>query len=222
MSRLRSLFNKLDYHFKNEHLAKEALAHASIIKIKQSTIACERFEFLGDRLLGLIIASYLFENFPQETEGQLAKRHAQLVSSKTIALVMNGIQLKNYIDQELEHNIIPERVISNMGESLIAAIFLDSNYDTVRAIVLALWIPIINAPKLDYQDPKSDLQVYAQQQYNKVPRYHVILQSGTSHQPQFKVSVTLDGGQSAVGTGTSKREAERMAALTLLTDLKIL
>lgn len=208
---------KLNYEFKNQQLLKLALTQSGV----DSKHNNERLEFIGDRVLGLSIAKLLYEMYPDEDEGNLARRHAFLVSTGTLANIAKKID----IEHNLHHGHMTggkiDHVLANAMEAILGAIFMDSNFETAEKIIIELWHDIaaaeINAPK----DAKTALQEYVQKIDNgALPVYEYAEPVGSSHNPTFTATVSALG-KSATGTGQSKKTAGLNAAAELLKILAI-
>ena len=208
---------KLNYKFKNPKLLEQALTQRGV----DVTCNNERLEFVGDRVLGLTVAAMLYEMFPSEAEGELARRHAMLVSTETLADVATEIG----IDRRVRHGHMTagrvRHVWANAMEAVLGAIFMEAGFDAARDVILDLWRDIaardVTAPK----DAKSALQELVQQNTSGgLPRYEYTEPVGASHNPVFSVRVTAMG-HSATATGASKKEASTAAAAALLKILAI-
>lgn len=208
---------KLNYEFKNKQLLELALTQSGI----NSKHNNERLEFVGDRVLGLSIAKLLYEMYPDEAEGNLARRHAFLVSTETLAIIAKRID----IERDLHHGHMTggkiNHILANAMEAILGAIFIDSNFETAQKIIIELWREIaaaeINAPK----DAKTALQEYVQKIDNgALPVYEYDEPIGSSHNPTFTATVSALG-KSATGTGQSKKTAGLNAAAELLKILAI-
>jgi len=208
---------KLNYKFKNPKLLEQALTQRGV----DVTCNNERLEFVGDRVLGLTVAAMLYEMFPSEAEGELARRHAMLVSTETLADVATEIG----IDRRVRHGHMTagrvRHVWANAMEAVLGAIFIEAGFDAARDVILDLWRDIaardVTAPK----DAKSALQELVQQNTSGgLPRYEYTEPVGASHNPVFSVRVTAMG-HSATATGASKKEASTAAAAALLKILAI-
>ena len=208
---------KLDYEFKNKDLLNLALTQSGI-DAKHNN---ERLEFIGDRVLGLSVAALLYEMYPQDAEGNLARRHAFLVSTETLANVARQIELESHLRHGHMTGGKIDHVLANAMEAILGAIFLDSGFETARQIIVDLWRDMaaaeINAPK----DAKTALQEYVQKNGNGIlPTYEYSEPTGASHNPEFTVTVSALG-KSATGTGSSKKLASLNAAEKLLKILAI-
>ena len=206
---------ELNYTFKNKELLNLALTQSGI----DSKHNNERLEFIGDRVLGLSVAILLYEMYPDDNEGGLARRHATLVSTETLAVVAKQIGL----EKDIRHGHITSgkinHVLANSMEAILGAIFLDSGFETARKIITEIWTDLaaaeIEAPK----DAKTALQEFVQKAANgELPVYTYQEPVGSSHNPEFTAIVTAMG-QSATGTGSSKKAASFDAAEKLLKTL---
>ena len=212
----------LKYNFKNEDLLLDALTHTSYLNNIQNN-NFERLEFLGDRVLGLVISDILYRKFPDEKEGELARRMAVLVSGKTLAIIARKLNISDYIkvgDNLTFNDGENYSILSDTMEALIGAMFLDSNYYEVRSFIEEIWSELIlndiNPPK----DPKSRLQELAMASKYDIPIYSNYSRKGSDHSPTFKVLVSIKSLGEAYGEGDSKKEAEIMAASLLLNKIE--
>jgi ribonuclease-3 len=197
---------------------EQAMTHGSI-----GADHYERLEFLGDRVLGLVIAEWLYMHFPDEAEGQLSRRFNHLVAGGTCAQVAREIGVQPHLrlgKQARDDGAIDsDNVLGDVMEALIGALFLDAGMDRARALIRRLWAERVegqaNAPK----HPKSALQEWAAAHGRKSPVYEIIDRSGPHHALHFTVKVTIRGEGEAIGEGSSKQEAQTMAAAALLEQL---
>ena len=208
---------KLNYEFKNKELLNLALTQSGI----DSKHNNERLEFIGDRVLGLSVAAMLYEMYPNEAEGNLARRHAFLVSTDTLANVATKIEL----EKELRHGHMTggktNHILANATEALLGAIFLESGFETACKIVTDIWHDLASAEVVAPKDAKTTLQEYVQKNgHGDLPVYEYAEPTGASHNPEFTVTVTALG-KSAVGVGASKKLASLNAAEKLLKILAI-
>ncbi len=216
---MRNLEAVIKYKFKNIALLKEAISHPSLKQCNISSKHYEKLEFLGDAVLNFVITDIIFQQFKNAKEGLLAKIRAYLVSKNILVKVGRDIKLDNVIllsDSEEScggrNNI---NNIENAMEALIAAIYLDSDIANTRAIVSNLWAHYIT-DKLSIEiDPKSALQELCQKYDHINPCYTLISQKGSMHEPMFEVEVRINNN-TAIGMGTSKKLAEKDAALKYL------
>jgi ribonuclease-3 len=218
MSKTLDQFQELiEYRFQTHDLLASALTHASV-KIRGKHF--ERFEFLGDRVLGLVIADYLHKHYPKDNEGSLAKRFAYLVRRETceqVALVLNIrsiIRVANVADLE------KSTICSDAIEALIGAIFLDNGLECAEKFILKFWKPYFDDNKsAPPKDAKSQLQEHLQANNLPPPQYTLKSRTGPDHAPHFQVGITLNDGTEITGTGLSKRLAEQEAAKNCLNYL---
>lgn len=230
----------LGHRFTNPALLHEALTHRSALHVqgtgrkgaarperksggrKSGEGSNERLEFIGDRVLGLIIAEWLAERFPHEQEGELGPRHAQLVSRTMLAVIAEQAGLSRLIrvaPNEAKAGIKQlATVLADALEAVIGAIYLDSGLDAARQVVRASWTPAMTAQRLPPKDPKTALQEHVLGRGEKLPAYDVVSSEGPAHAPRFTIRVSAMG-QTGQGQAGSKRDAERDAAADLLGKL---
>ncbi len=179
----------------------------------------ERLEFLGDRVLGLIVAEMLYRHFKNEQEGDWAMRFTLLVREETLAEVAKKIGLPAYLiteDNSMREN---QSVLSDVMEALIAAIYLDQGIVKAKKFVENLWMPLLNRDHETIKDAKSALQEWSQSKVGILPEYELIERTGPDHAPHFRVKVSIEGYGSQIGEGGSKKEATQVAAEKLLSAL---
>ena len=211
------LEKKINFKFKNRNLLIKSLTHKSFDKINNN----EKIEFLGDRVLGLIIAKKLLEIYPDEKEGILDKKYASLVNKKTCLEIAKSVNLQNYISVFNPKNksvIIEDKVISDSCEALIGAIYLDRGFNFTEKIILDLWKEKIKESVITQIDAKTKLQEFSLKKFKKLPIYKTISDTGPRHKPIFRVAVKLQNTKFYNGDGKSKKEAEQNAALFCLND----
>ena len=197
--------------FKNTKLFDEAIQLARGSK----AATYERLEFLGDRVLGLIVAEMLYKTYPNEKEGALAKRFVALTREETLAEVAHLWRLNKQVktsDSELREN---DSVLSDVCEAILGALYLDQGLEAVKQIVLPVWTPLMESNIQAPQDPKSACQEWAQENYKCLPIYKTLGQIGTDHAPVFKVQIQV-ANMTAIGFGQNKKAAEKEAAQNLL------
>ncbi|MGB4191136.1 MAG: ribonuclease III [Rickettsiales bacterium] len=209
----------LGYHFNNPLLLNEALTHPSL-RSGHKSLSYERLEFLGDSVLSFIISELLMNNFPTEEEGKLAKRRAYLVSGEMITKIATQVNLGDKIimteaesksgGRENDHNL------ENVLEAIIAAIYFDGGFPSIKPIIYDLWQPFIEQMVEVPIDSKSKLQEILQSKAKGLPQYKLIESSGPEHMLTFKISLLVDGYEEVVATGKSKQQAEKNAATLLL------
>lgn len=216
---------KIKYNFKNPELLKIALTHPSVKKSKnKDNNNYERMEFLGDSVLNLIIADLVYNSYQSYSEGKLSVIHANLVNTKSIAQVAQSIDLGKHMILDTGEEILGGRTnpknLENVMEALIGAVYLDSNYDTIKEIVTQLWRKLIkNHDKIIKKDDKSSLQEWTQKTYNQLPVYKIENKEGLSHDPTFKVSVHVKNVGKEYAEGKSKKQAEQIAAKKMLNKI---
>jgi ribonuclease-3 len=208
----------LGHHFTQPHLLVEALTHRSAAGAKGHG-SNERLEFIGDRVLGLIIAEWLIERFPKEREGALGPRLAALVSRPALATIAeaNGIAALLSVAPGESKRGVRERstVLADALEALIGALYLDAGLPAAQAFVRRLFAGVLDRQFLPPKDPKTALQEWALKRALALPAYEVLEQSGPPHAPHFIVQVAV-GDAAAKGEAGSKRAAEQNAASLLL------
>ncbi len=184
----------------------------------------ERLEFLGDRVLGLIIAAWLYERYPSEPEGKMSRRYNALVTRETCAEVGRAIDLPRHIrlgkQAREDHAIFSDNVVGDVVEALIGALYLDAGIDCAQAFVRRHWAPFLEDQKRAPMHPKSALQEVAAARNLGVPTYETVSRFGPHHAPRFRIKVSLGLHGEAEAEGDSKQEAEKAAAMILLEKLK--
>ena len=214
------LEKKINIKFKNKSLLIRSLTHKSFNKINNN----EKIEFLGDRVLGLVIAKKLLEIYPDEKEGILDKKFASLVNKKTCLQIGKNIELQNYIlvfNPKNKSINMEDKVISDTCEALIGAIYLEKGFNTTEKIILNLWKEKIKESVITQVDAKTKLQEFSLKKFKKLPTYRIISNTGPRHKPLFKVAVKLPNTKFYNGDGKSKKEAEQNAALLCLNNNSI-
>lgn len=200
-----------------------ALYHRALTHGSQAAANYERLEFLGDRVLGLVIAEWLFDLFPGEPEGAMSKRLNAIVTGAVCASVARTIGVQPYLKlgkQARDDGASDsDNVLGDVMEALIGALYLDHGLEPARNAIRRLWATHISSHAVAPQHPKSALQEWAAAHNRRPPDYAVIDRSGPQHAPVFTVRVTIGALAEAVATGTSKQEAETAAAAALLEQL---
>ena len=206
---------RLRVKIKNKSLLMQALTHKSANK----KINNEKLEFLGDRVIGLILSKKLIDLYPKEDEGILDKKFAKLVNRKTCASISWNVGLKDFLitgNTKKKVSIKDEKILSDACEALIGAVYIDRGFDYVQNFVLNLWEEDINKSHLTILDPKTKLQEYSLKLYKKLPVYNLVSYTGPRHNPLFKISVSIKGSKHFIGQGKSKKLAEQDSANNLL------
>lgn len=220
MAMLDRLQQTIQHQFANPALLVAAMTHAST----GTDTNYERLEFLGDRVLSLVMAQLLYAHFPDETEGDLAKRHAALVQGALLAVIAREIHLgDDLILSEAERGAggaDNDNMLADGLEALLGALYLDGGLAPCAALIEKLWGERVNQLSAPPQDPKTALQEWAQQRGLPLPLYEVIERSGPDHAPQFTIRVSVQGFAPAQATGGTRRAAEKESAHILLTELK--
>jgi len=212
------LEKKLKLKFTDQKLFKDSLTHKSYDAKKNN----EKIEFLGDRVLGLIIAKKLLEIYPEEKEGILDKKFASLVNKKKCLEIAKKIELEKYIlifNPKNKKIKIEDKVVADCLEALIGAIYLDKGLNYTEKFILNLWSDHIKASIVTQIDAKTKLQEYSLRIFKVLPIYKVISNTGPRHKPLFKVAVKLKDTQFFSAKGNSKKDAEQNAATLCLESL---
>lgn len=221
-----SLGEILGHRFSRPELLREALSHSSAAQGPAGRpVSYERLEFLGDRVLGLVVARLLFDRFAGESEGHLARRHAELVRKESLARVAVELALGRHIrlsrgEEEAGGRDNPA-ILADVCEAIIAAIFLDGGFEAAAAFIGRHWSPLIEEDLTPPKDAKTALQEWAQGRGLDLPFYREVGRKGPPHAPVFEVEVSIEGHSPEVASGPSKRAAEQAAAGTLLARLEI-
>ena len=211
----------------NADIYHMAFTHPSIYqqanKNNLSSPHYQRLEFLGDRVLGLVIAQKLYDDYPDEDEGKLAKRLSHIVQQSSLAHIARQLDFPNYIiihpnaKAQQEHH--RDSVLCDVMESFIAAIYLDKGFDTAQYFILMYFANFIKEHPQNFMDAKTQLQEYSLHHYKELPTYTLLSQSGSDHHPIFHIQVSLPNGEIADGKGNSKKKAETAAAQKLLQSI---
>ena len=212
------LEKKIDYKFKNKNLLVQSLTHKSFNKMNNN----EKIEFLGDRVLGLVMAKKLLEIYPNEKEGILDKKFASLVNKKTCLEIAKKIKLQEYIltlNSKNKNNNIEDKVLADSCEALIGSIYLDKGLQVVEKVILYLWSDNIRNSVVTQIDAKTKLQELSLKKFKKLPIYKLISNTGPRHKPLFKVGVKLLDTKFYVAEGKSKKDAEQNAAIICLKNI---
>jgi len=212
---------KLKIIFKNKDLLITSLTHKS----SDSNNNNEKLEFLGDRVLGFVIAKKLLELYPNDKEGILDKKLASLVNKKMCLLVSESFELAKYIktnSSNKKNYKIEDKIISDACEAIIGAIFLDQGIKVAERFILDLWRVHIDNTTQTKIDSKTRLQEYSLKKFKKLPIYKLIENAGPRHKPIFKIEVKIKNSKSTVGKGFSKKDAEQNAATELLKNINLI
>ena len=219
-TKIKNLETLINIKFKNISLLENSMIHKSFDKINNN----EKLEFLGDRVLGLVIAKKLLEVYPDEKEGIIDKKFANLVNKKACAKIGLNLNLKKFMtlgDSYKGLRRSDDKILSDCLEALIGAIFLDSGLNISEKFILKYWNEYIIKSELTLIDPKTKLQEYSLKTFKKLPLYKMQKKSGPQHNPIFKVEVRIQDSKIFTASGSSKKNAEQNAAKKLISELKI-
>ena len=222
---IKDLETAIGYRFQNIQLLQNALAHSSYANERwhNSLLSNERLEFLGDSVLGMLVAEYLFRNFPDRTEGELTRMRADMVCEKTLAAVANRIGLGGHLllghGEEQGGGRSRDSILADAVEAVLAACFLDGGLEAALKFVQQFILVEVPVTKLNNADYKTALQELVQQKKNQVLSYALVGQSGPDHDKRFDVEVSLNGVVVGQGSGRSKKRAEQDAARAAIEKL---
>lgn len=210
----------IGYQFKDPHWLERAMTHSST----NENYSYQRLEFLGDRVLGLVMAHELFQEFKGEKEGGLAKRHTALIQGSTCAVIALAHNLNDYIimssSEEEAGGRINENIIADIMESILGAIYIDGGYQAARKVILELWGDTFKTLEIAPQDPKTELQEWVQARGLPLPSYEIIEKSGPDHAPVFTIQLDVEGFDAQKADGSSRRQAEKTVAQSMLKKIK--
>jgi ribonuclease-3 len=215
----QNLEKKIKINFKNKDLLIRSLTHKSFDKEENN----EKVEFLGDRVLALVMAKKLLEIYPNEKEGILDKKFAALVNKKACLQIANKLDLQKYIlifNTNNKKKVIEDKVLADSCEALIGSIYLDKGFSIVEKFILDLWSNHIKDSINTQIDAKTKLQELSLKKFKKLPIYKLISNTGPRHKPLFKVGVKLIDTKSFIAEGKSKKDAEQNAAILCLQNIK--
>ena len=214
----QDLQKKINIKFKNLDLLIQSLTHKSFDTKKNN----EKMEFLGDRILGFVIAKKLLEIYPDEKEGVLDKKFASLVNKKTCLQIAKNLELEKFIltfNVKKKNNLIEDKVLADSCEALIGSIYLEKGFSAVEKFILNQWSKHIKDSVITKVDAKTTLQELSLKKFKKLPIYKLISNTGPKHKPIFKVGVKLFDTKFYVSKGKSKKEAEQNAAILCLENI---
>ena len=215
MDKIKILQKKIKIDFKNEKILLQAITHKSF----DPNNNYENLEFLGDRVLGLVVSKKLFELFPNEKVGSLDKKLASLVNKNKCLEVGNLLNLKEFVitgNSKSSKNIVENKIISDCCEAIIGAIYLDRGFEVSKIFILKQWKNLINNSEITFVDAKTRLQEYSLKNFKILPIYKLVSNTGPRHKPKFKVGVKLKNSTYVYAIGSSKKIAEQSAASELL------
>lgn len=222
---IKDLETAIGYRFRNITLLQNALTHSSYANERwhNSLMSNERLEFLGDSILGMVVAEYLFRTFPDRPEGELTRMRADMVCEKTLARVAAHIELGRHLmlgnGEEQGGGRSRDSILADAVESVIAASFLDGGMDAARQFIQKFVLVEVPVKQLHNADYKTALQELVQQKKNQTLSYALVGESGPDHDKRFEVEVSLNGRVIGTGSGSSKKRAEQMAAQNALNQM---
>ena len=230
IEKIKKIEKTIKYKFKNKDLLIKSFLHSSkhkkLKKISNNHISeFERLEFLGDRVLGLVIANLIYKNFPDYSEGQMSIKLSFLVKKNFLSEIANELKIYEFIEISNNKNINLKNnksILADTIESLIGAIFIDGGFTESIKFIKKFWFKYIKDEKMQLNDPKTMLQEISQKKSKKLPIYKLINKKGPPHSPEFTVEVNCLKLNKIKGTGPSKREAERIAAKNFLDFHKLI
>ena len=208
------------YNFKKIKLLEKALTHKSYNNNNNN----EKLEFLGDRVLGLVISQKLLEKYPEEKEGIIDKKFANLVNKKTCAQIAKKINLKRYILLGSSHKKLErstDKIIGDCLEAIVGAIYLDNGLKSSEKFILSFWEEYLLKSTVTQIDSKTKLQEFSLKKFKKLPKYIFFKKTGPQHRPVFKTEVQIPNSKKIIGTGSSKKNAQQNAAFKLLKILNV-
>ena len=218
--KIKDLEKIIKYSFKNNSLLKKSLTHKSFDSINNN----EKLEFLGDRVLGLVISQKLLEKFPDEKEGIIDKKFANLVNKKTCSLIARKLNLKFFLFLGASHKKLEksaDKIISDCLEAIVGAIYLDGGLKFSQKFILRVWETYLDKSIITLIDSKTQLQEYSLKKFKELPKYIFHKKIGPQHDPLFKTEVHIPNSKKISGTGSSKKKAQQNAANRLLKILKV-
>ena len=222
---IKDLEEAIGYRFHNISLLQNALTHSSFANERwhNSLLSNERLEFLGDSILGMLVAEYLYRNFPDRPEGELTRMRADMVCEKTLASVAARIHLGDHLmlghGEEQGGGRSRDSILADAVESVIAACFLDGGIEAAQRFIRTFILVEVPVSQMHNTDYKTKLQELVQQKKNQVLSYTLTGESGPDHDKHFTVAVSLNGGMVGQGEGRSKKRAEQEAARTAIRNL---
>lgn len=220
LDKIKNLEKIIKYSFKNNSLLQKSLTHKSFDNVNNN----EKLEFLGDRVLGLVISQKLLEKFPNEKEGIIDKKFANLVNKKTCSSIAKKLNLKDFLILGLSHKNLErsaDKIISDCLEAIVGAIYLDGGLKSAQKFIFNFWETNLDKSIITLVDSKTRLQEYSLKRFKELPKYNFHKKTGPQHKPIFKTEVQIPDSKKILGTGSSKKNAQQNAASKLLKLLKI-
>ena len=218
--KIKELEKIINYSFKKSSLLEKALTHKSL----NNDINNEKLEFLGDRVLGLVISQTLLDKYPGEKEGIIDKKFANLVNKKTCSLIAKKIGLKKFILLGSSHKKLErfaDKISSDCLEAIVGAIYLDGGLKQVEKFILKFWDEYLLKSAVTLIDSKTKLQEFSLKKFKELPKYIFFKKTGPQHRPLFKTEVQIPNSKKIIGIGSSKKNAQQNAAAKLLKILNI-
>ena len=218
--KIKELEKIIKYNFKKPSLLEKALTHKSF----DNNINNEKLEFLGDRVLGLIISEKLLDKYPDENEGIIDKKFANLVNKKTCVLIAKKINLKKFILLGSSHKKLQrtaDKISSDCLEAIVGAIYIDGGLKSAEKFILIFWEEYLLKSSITLIDSKTKLQEFSLKKFKELPKYIFFKKTGPQHRPLFKTEVQIPNSKKIVGVGSSKKNAQQNAAEKLLKILNI-
>ena len=216
---IKELQKKIKIKFKNVSNLRKAITHKSYDSISNY----EKLEFLGDRILGLIISKKLLEIYPDEKEGALDKKLSSLVNKNRCYEIGKILNLDKFIftGNKKNNSKIENKIISDCVEALIGAVYYEKGFNVTEKFILDMWKNLIDESKITFVDAKTKLQEYSLKKFKKLPTYKLISHTGPKHKPEFRIAVRLKDSKFIEGIGNSKKKAEQSAANLYLKNLNL-
>ena len=217
---IKDLEKIIKYFFKDNSLLIKSLTHKSFDNKNNN----EKLEFLGDRVLGLIISQKLLEKFPNEKEGSIDKKFSNLVNKKTCSSIGKKINLKKYLILGSSHRNLErsaDKIISDCLEALVGAIYLDGGLRDAQKFIFKFWENYLDKSIITRIDSKTQLQEFSLKKFKELPKYFFHKKTGPQNKPFFKTEVQIPNSKKILGTGSSKKSAQQNAAAKLLKILKV-
>ena len=218
--KIKELEKIIKYTFKKSSLLEKALTHKSY----DNNINNEKLEFLGDRVLGLVISEKLLDKFPEEKEGIIDKKFANLVNKKTCLTIARKINIKKFILLGSSHKKLErsaDKISSDCLEAIVGAIYLDGGLKSVEKFILNLWDEFLLKSTVTLIDSKTKLQEFSLKKFKELPKYVFFKKTGPQHRPLFKTEVQIPNSKKIIGIGSSKKNAQQNAAAKLLKILNV-
>jgi len=220
INKIKELENVINYKFNSKELIKQSLTHKSF----NEKVNNEKLEFLGDRVLGLIISKNLLIKYPNDKEGIIDKKYANLVNKKKCAEISNKLNLKKFMllgKNYQKTNQANEKISGDCLEAIIGAIFVDGSLKDAENFILNYWQDSLEKSDQTIIDSKTKLQEYCLKKFKILPTYTLEKKSGPHHKPIFKIIVKIPNSKKMIASGSSKKNAQQNAAKKLLDELKI-